>query len=161
QGLAELFLAQGRAPEFQHALDQLKQDPRLAAEATLLQARGHVARREFAAARPLLEGLIAAAPAAVAPRRLLTQALLEDGSGKAATGRRPSRPCAACGRWPRGTPGAGAPWRCCCASRSGRPRPWPPAAPGWATARATPTCCCNRDCCCTGWANTPKPRPAW
>src|SRR5262249_10711175 len=46
--LAELYLEQGRWPEFAQALEPLRQDPRLALEAQRLQARAQVVRGEFA-----------------------------------------------------------------------------------------------------------------
>lgn len=77
--LGQLYLAQGRWDEFERILGNLQTQPRHAEEAALLQARGHLARKEFSAARRLLEEVIARTPKAIYPRQLLTHVLLQEG----------------------------------------------------------------------------------
>jgi tetratricopeptide (TPR) repeat protein len=50
------------------------------AEAAILRARGHMARREFGPARALLARQIAEAPQALGPRVILSHALLQEGT---------------------------------------------------------------------------------
>jgi tetratricopeptide (TPR) repeat protein len=77
-GLGELCLAQGRWDELEAAAAQLGNGAGAPVEAAVLRARGHLARRAFAAARQLLEETIAQAPEAVWPRLLLTHVLLQE-----------------------------------------------------------------------------------
>jgi tetratricopeptide (TPR) repeat protein len=86
-GLGELALARQRWDDLAQAVDRLRSHPAGTAEAVLLQARGHLARREFAEARTLLEGAIARDPQALPPRVLLTHALLQEGRDSAAAER--------------------------------------------------------------------------
>jgi GT2 family glycosyltransferase/tetratricopeptide (TPR) repeat protein len=78
-GLAELFLGQGRWDELEHVAGRLEDGLHAATEAAVLRARGALARQEFGAARTTLEAAIAAAPAAVWPRVLLSHVLLQEG----------------------------------------------------------------------------------
>ncbi len=82
--LGQLYLAQGRWERFDEAVRRLRDQPQLAQEVAVLSACGHLARREFAAARQLLEGVIAREPRAVYPRQLLTHMLLQEGKDWAA-----------------------------------------------------------------------------
>ncbi len=82
--LGKLHLSQGRWPELEEAAQQLEKDSHGAVEASVLRARGHLARKEFAAARQLLEATIARVPQAVQPRVILTHVLLQEGRDDAA-----------------------------------------------------------------------------
>jgi tetratricopeptide (TPR) repeat protein len=82
QGLGELWLGQGRWMDLERAAEGLA--PSAPLEAMVLRARGHLARREFAEARALLEAVSARAPEAVRPRLLLGRALLQEGRDPAA-----------------------------------------------------------------------------
>jgi tetratricopeptide (TPR) repeat protein len=86
-GLAELALAQQRWTDLEQAVAQLRAHPAGAAQATLLQARGHLGRREFTDAERLLEDAIAADGQALPARVLLTHALLQEGRDPAAAER--------------------------------------------------------------------------
>ncbi len=77
-GLGELYLAQERWSEVEEVAQRLECDPREPVEGTLLRARAHLARHEFAAARRLLETLIEMHPTAIQPRVLLTHVLLQE-----------------------------------------------------------------------------------
>jgi tetratricopeptide (TPR) repeat protein len=83
-GLAEICLAQGRWDELEQVVRQLESEPDSQMEAAMLRVRGHLARKDFQAARRLLEGVIGQAPQAVRPRVLLTHALLAEGQDWAA-----------------------------------------------------------------------------
>ncbi len=78
-GLGELLLAQSRWEELDQVNRQLRAIPQGAIEAEVLCARGHLARREFAAARQLLEQAIRQAPRQVWPRVILSHVLLQEG----------------------------------------------------------------------------------
>src|SRR5207302_1759963 len=78
---------QGDLPGAEAALVHLPAPDPGAPEAALLRARAHLARAEFAPARALLGGLIAQAPQALAPRVLLSHALLQEGADPDATAR--------------------------------------------------------------------------
>jgi GT2 family glycosyltransferase/Tfp pilus assembly protein PilF len=78
-GLAEILLGQGRWPELEDAAQHLGNGARLPMEAAVVRARGHLARREFAAARQELEAAIARDPQALWPRVILTHVLLQEG----------------------------------------------------------------------------------
>src|SRR5262249_18032576 len=78
-GLGELSLAQGRWDELEPIAQRLEADPQTAVDGVVLQARAHLARREFAPARQLLEAARARAPQAVWPRVLLSHVLLQEG----------------------------------------------------------------------------------
>src|SRR5262249_39427682 len=77
--LGQLYLAQGRWDELEQAVGMVQDQPPMVQDVTVLRARGHLARKEFAAARRLLEEVIARAPRALYPRQLLTHALLQEG----------------------------------------------------------------------------------
>jgi tetratricopeptide (TPR) repeat protein len=79
QGLGELYLVQGRWAELEEAVSCLKRDPPWAVEAGVLRARGHLARKEYGAARRILEEILARVPQAVGPRVYLSHVLLEEG----------------------------------------------------------------------------------
>jgi GT2 family glycosyltransferase/predicted Zn-dependent protease len=78
--LGDLLLEQGRWSEAEEVARQLEGEGRSPAEAAVLRARGHLARREFTAARSLLEAAVAAAPQALRPRVALTHVLLQEGT---------------------------------------------------------------------------------
>jgi glycosyltransferase involved in cell wall biosynthesis len=79
QGLAELYLRQGRWPDLEELLQKLDQQGVAAHKVGWLRARGQLQRKEFAAARNTLSGLIEQDPQALGPRVLLSQALLQEG----------------------------------------------------------------------------------
>jgi GT2 family glycosyltransferase/predicted Zn-dependent protease len=85
--LGELLLSQGRWAEVEEAAGRLEADGGAWGDAAVLRARGLLARREFAAARRLLEETIARAPEAVWPRLVLTHVLLQEGGDGAAAER--------------------------------------------------------------------------
>lgn len=68
----------------EEAAQRLEAGARPGAEAAALRARGHLARKEFAAARRILQGVIAAAPEALRPRVLLSHVILQEGQDWAA-----------------------------------------------------------------------------
>ena len=78
-GLAELYLDQRRWPELERTTHQLGNGLRSPVEAAVFRARAHLARREFAAARRLLEETITRAPRDLWPRVILTHVLLQEG----------------------------------------------------------------------------------
>ncbi len=82
-GLAELYLGQGRWREFEEALGWLGDE----LDALVLRARGHLARREFDAARRLLEEAIAREPRALLPRVVMSYVWLQEGRDPAAAER--------------------------------------------------------------------------
>jgi tetratricopeptide (TPR) repeat protein len=86
-GLGELALDQQRWDDLDHAVAQLRRHPAGAADAVILQARGHLARREFAPALALLDEAKARDPQALPPRILLAHALLQEGRDPAAAER--------------------------------------------------------------------------
>src|SRR5690349_16408858 len=83
-GLAELYLHQARWPELETPLTELERQPQTALAAAVLRARAHLARRDFAAARHLLEDAIRQAPQALAPQVVLSHVLLQSGDESAA-----------------------------------------------------------------------------
>jgi tetratricopeptide (TPR) repeat protein len=85
QALGELYLAAGRWAEVEEAAARLGGGAPV--EAALLRARAQLARRDFAAARALLEGATAAAPRVLALRVLLSRVLLQEGRDRAAAER--------------------------------------------------------------------------
>src|SRR5262249_49722579 len=101
--LAELYLTQQRWDDLEALLvgrifnpsdpeDGLKirttvNDPAWEFEAATFRAQACLARQEFAAARQLLDGLIARAPQALKPRLLLTHVLLQEQRDPAAAER--------------------------------------------------------------------------
>jgi tetratricopeptide (TPR) repeat protein len=86
-GLGELYLAQDRWADLEPAAHHLETTPAGAEEAALLRARGHLKRREFEAARRLMEGAIARSPQSLRPRVILSHALLQEGRDHAAAER--------------------------------------------------------------------------
>jgi GT2 family glycosyltransferase/tetratricopeptide (TPR) repeat protein len=78
-GLGELFLAQGRWPEFEEAVNRLEAAGDNPAEAAVMRARGHLARKEFAVARSVLDDVITREPRQVWARVILSHALLQEG----------------------------------------------------------------------------------
>jgi tetratricopeptide (TPR) repeat protein len=78
-GLGQLALARQCWTDLEAAVAELRRLPGGAAEALVLEARALMARREFAAARRLLEEAAARDPQALPPRVLLTHALLQEG----------------------------------------------------------------------------------
>jgi glycosyltransferase involved in cell wall biosynthesis/Flp pilus assembly protein TadD len=79
-GLGEMLLAGKRWVDLDEAATQLGSVTGGAVESALLRARGHLARREFKAARTVLERAIAEAPRALAPRVVLSHVFLQEGS---------------------------------------------------------------------------------
>jgi tetratricopeptide (TPR) repeat protein len=75
--LADLYLGQGRWEEVEQAAQELEGAAPL--EAALLRARAGMARREFPAARRLLEEAVVQFPREVRPRVVLSHALLQEG----------------------------------------------------------------------------------
>jgi glycosyltransferase involved in cell wall biosynthesis/Flp pilus assembly protein TadD len=78
-GLADLFLGQGRWHEFEQIVQRLEAEPRRATEAAILRARMLSKRENHAAARQLLEEVVAREPRAAAPRLALSYALMQEG----------------------------------------------------------------------------------
>jgi tetratricopeptide (TPR) repeat protein/glycosyltransferase involved in cell wall biosynthesis len=87
EGLAELYLAQGRWEQLAEAVGRLPVEGPGAAPTLLLRARAHLARREHTQARRLLEEAVQRAPQDVGTRLLLSRALLEEGTDAAAAER--------------------------------------------------------------------------
>jgi tetratricopeptide (TPR) repeat protein len=87
QMLAELYLRQQRWTELETIIDRFEATAAWAAEGAILRARWHLAKREFAAARGILERLIAQSPTALPPRFYLTHVLLGEGRDWAAAER--------------------------------------------------------------------------
>jgi glycosyltransferase involved in cell wall biosynthesis/tetratricopeptide (TPR) repeat protein len=83
-GLAELYLHQERWPDLEATLAALEQSPPGAAEAALLRGKAHLARREFAAARSLLEAERARRPDCLAVLTTLSHVLLQEDRDHAA-----------------------------------------------------------------------------
>jgi GT2 family glycosyltransferase/tetratricopeptide (TPR) repeat protein len=85
RGLADLLLTQRRWDELEAlARGQEGAGPAGALRAVAARARIHLARREFAAGRALLEGACASFPGALEPRQLLSYMLLQEGRDWAA-----------------------------------------------------------------------------
>jgi len=78
-GLAELALKQQRWDRLTELLERLRRQSEAAVDAAVFRARMHLARQEFAPARQILETTIAAHPAAVWPRVILSHVLLQEG----------------------------------------------------------------------------------
>jgi glycosyltransferase involved in cell wall biosynthesis/predicted Zn-dependent protease len=78
-GLAELHLSTGRWTELETVVRKLQDNPDTALEASVLQARGHMARKEFEPARHILQETLARRPRALWPRVILSHALLQEG----------------------------------------------------------------------------------
>jgi tetratricopeptide (TPR) repeat protein len=86
-GLGEVYLAQGRQADLEDVAWQLANGLHRSVEGSVLRARGHLARREFAAARTLLEATIAESPREVWPRTILSHVHLQEGQDWAAAER--------------------------------------------------------------------------
>ena len=87
-GLAEGHVRQERWGELEGILRRLEgMPPHGPMEATLFRARAHLARRECASARDLLEGMIARHPQALEPRVALSHVFLQEGQDLAAAER--------------------------------------------------------------------------
>src|SRR5262249_43924835 len=84
--LGELLLKEQRWGELDEVVVRLRELHEDFA-ADLLQARGQLARKEFAAARQLLEAVVARAPQALRPRELLSHVWLQEGQDWAAAER--------------------------------------------------------------------------
>jgi glycosyltransferase involved in cell wall biosynthesis len=84
--LGNVYLEQGRWPDLEPVIQSVEKDARRLADAALLRARAHAARKEYAAARAILERLVAQVPKAVEPRLALSRVLLQEAreSGAAA-----------------------------------------------------------------------------
>jgi glycosyltransferase involved in cell wall biosynthesis/predicted Zn-dependent protease len=78
-GVGELYLTQNRWTEFENVVEHLRSLPRGEVEAAVMQARGHLVRKEFVLARLLLRETIAQHPQALWPRVILTHVLLQEG----------------------------------------------------------------------------------
>jgi tetratricopeptide (TPR) repeat protein len=85
--LGDLLLAQGRWDEVERIAERLVRMPPYRAEAELLRARALLGRSDFAAARRILETLIAEDPRAVRPRVALSYTYLQEGHDWAAAER--------------------------------------------------------------------------
>ena len=83
-GLGELYLQQERWSQLEQVVAQLQGHPPMGGEAAVLQARACLARREFATARQVLEGILARDPQALKPRVILSHVLLQSGDEDAA-----------------------------------------------------------------------------
>jgi GT2 family glycosyltransferase/tetratricopeptide (TPR) repeat protein len=77
--LGDLLLRQQRRPALQRLTDALGREPNGRLEAAVLRARGHFARKDFAAARAELEHTLPRFPEALGPRVLLSHVLLQEG----------------------------------------------------------------------------------
>jgi tetratricopeptide (TPR) repeat protein len=78
-GLAELYLKQRRWEELEPMLAELASDPTGAVEAALLRSRALLTRREFSAARRLLDDLLSHYPDLLKARVVLSHVLLQSG----------------------------------------------------------------------------------
>ncbi len=86
RNLAELLLEQGRWLELDRVAEHLTEPPG-SVEGAVMRARGKLARKEFAAARQLLEESIARSPQEVWPLVILSHLLLQEGKDLAAAER--------------------------------------------------------------------------
>jgi glycosyltransferase involved in cell wall biosynthesis/cytochrome c-type biogenesis protein CcmH/NrfG len=84
-GLGEIYLTQQRWPEVEQVLARLREKPKTALQADVLQAQQLMSLRDFAGARQLLGSTIAREPQALAPRLLLSRALWQEGQDWTAT----------------------------------------------------------------------------
>jgi GT2 family glycosyltransferase/Flp pilus assembly protein TadD len=78
-GLGEVYLSQQRWPDLERVCARLEEMSPAGVDAAVLQARGHMARRDFVLARQLLQKAAAGAPHALWPRVYLSHALLQEG----------------------------------------------------------------------------------
>jgi len=83
-GLSDLYLAQQRWGDVERVIERLRATSEGTVEAEVLEARGHLARKDFNFARLLLRETIAREPAALWPRIALSRVLLEEGTNGAA-----------------------------------------------------------------------------
>jgi glycosyltransferase involved in cell wall biosynthesis/predicted Zn-dependent protease len=83
-GLGEASLRAGQFDELEAVARGLEGRAQGGVEAAVLRARGHLARKDFAAARGLLQGAITQAPQALWPRVILSHVLLQEGRDLAA-----------------------------------------------------------------------------
>jgi tetratricopeptide (TPR) repeat protein len=81
-GLAELYLRQERWQEMETTLNALQ--PHAPLDAAVLQARMHLARKEFAPARQLLDDVLRQAPQLLTAQVILSHVLLQSGDESAA-----------------------------------------------------------------------------
>jgi glycosyltransferase involved in cell wall biosynthesis/Flp pilus assembly protein TadD len=80
RNLAEMFLELGRWAELEQACARLAEDTQDAVNGRILQARGHLARKEFVAAREILQEIIIQDPKSLWPHVLLSHVLLQEGT---------------------------------------------------------------------------------
>jgi GT2 family glycosyltransferase/Tfp pilus assembly protein PilF len=86
KGLGEMYLKQGRWPELDAVVERLIEEKTNSHglhgshgyEGQILQARGMLARKEFEAARSILEPMVEAQPGSVYPRIILSHVYLQD-----------------------------------------------------------------------------------
>jgi tetratricopeptide (TPR) repeat protein len=78
-GLADVCLAQQRWTEVDEVSRRVAEFPGADIEAAVLRGRAHLARKEFAAARQILQEAIARAPEAMWPRVILSHVELQEG----------------------------------------------------------------------------------
>jgi thioredoxin-like negative regulator of GroEL len=86
-GLAEVYLRGERWSDLEYFLQKLEDQGVSPPKVGWLRARGHVQRREHAAARRTLESVIAQDTDALGPRVMLSQVLLQEGRDWAAAER--------------------------------------------------------------------------
>ena len=79
QMLAEIYLTQKRWTDVEAIITRCEAKAEWASDGAILRARLHLAKKEFAAARTILNQLIAQNPQAMAPRFYLTHLLLGEG----------------------------------------------------------------------------------
>ena len=79
QMLAEIYLTQKRWTDVEAIITRCEAKAEWASDGAILRARLHLAKKEFAAARTILNQLIAQNPQAMAPRFHLTHVLLGEG----------------------------------------------------------------------------------
>jgi tetratricopeptide (TPR) repeat protein len=83
-GLGELYLVQGRWQALEQMLPRMRQILPTDVEATGLEVRMHLARKDFGRARQLAEQALARAPEALGPRLALASVLVQEGRDLAA-----------------------------------------------------------------------------
>ncbi len=84
RGLGELYAEHARWNDFANIIERMRANPPAQLDAAVLQAEGHLARKEFTAACETLGSVIAANPQALWPREVLSRALLGEGKDRAA-----------------------------------------------------------------------------
>jgi len=85
--LGELYLSLGRWPELDQVIHRVEVHLGRTEDAAVMRARGLLGRREFSAARALLERVIALVPESLRPRQALSHVLLFEGRDPAAAER--------------------------------------------------------------------------